>query len=298
VYGNAASAAYWIASAADEIIVGATGMVGSIGVVMSGRKMEDGEWELVNSDSPNKRPDPDTTEGKAELRRMLNGLADVFVETVARNRNTTPEAVTKDFGRGGMMLPKDALKVGMIDGVSTLADYMAELISGRPVSKSIDNPPPSLGRGEKETSASSNPEESKMNLSEFLKEHPEASAEIEAIKAQALAAGRDAGKLEATAAVNERNAQASAILASDSYPATIKGFASGVLSGKNSPEELKTAVIVFDAMKAESTMNAAVGDSAAAPATPPQTVAARSTDHVLRNAADIDAEAAAMKAGR
>jgi hypothetical protein len=44
VYGNAASAAYWIASAADEIIVGATSMVGSIGVVMSGMKLEDGEW--------------------------------------------------------------------------------------------------------------------------------------------------------------------------------------------------------------------------------------------------------------
>ncbi len=304
VYGNAASAAYWIASAADEIIAGATGMVGSIGVVMSGRKLEDGEWELVNSDSPNKRPDPETTEGRAELKRMLNGLADVFVETVARNRNTTPDAVKKDYGRGGMVLPKDALKVGMIDGVSTLADYLGELISGRPVSKSptklIDNPPLAGGKEKEQVDASAETSnrEDMMNLAEFLKEHPEASAEIDEIKAQALSAGREAGKLEATTAVNERNAQASAILASDSYPATIKGFASGVLSGKNSPEELKTAVIVFDAMKAEATITAAQGDSTAAPATPPQTIAARSTDGVLRTPADIDAEAAALKAGR
>ena len=319
VYGNAASAAYWIASAADEIIVGATSMVGSIGVVMSGRKLEDGEWELVNSDSPNKRPDPDTTEGRAEIKRMLNGLADVFIETVARNRNTTPEAVVKSYGRGGMVLPKDALKIGMVDGQATLAAYLGELISGPPRvatderesrERNLFDTPPTVGGQEREENesqgASPNPEESNMNLAEFLKEHPEAVAEIEKTKADASSAGRASGvaegraegRAEALIDVAKRNAQASAILASDSYPASVKAVASAVIAGTKTSEYLETFVAAFDAMKAEQTVAGAVADSAIAPATPPQKTDAPSADGVLRSPADIDAAAAAQRAGR
>lgn len=302
VYGNAASAAYWIASAADEIIVGETSMVGSIGVVMSGRKLEDGEWELVNSDSPNKRPDPDTTEGRAEIKRMLNGLADVFVETVARNRNTTPEAVVKNFGRGGMVLPKDALKIGMVDGRSTLAAYLGELIAGPRVERNLFDSPPTVGGQQREENesqgASPNPEESKMNLAEFLKEHPEAASEIDAMKAEAASAAAALARTETTEATNKRNAQASAILASDSYPASVKAVASAVIAGTKTAEYLETFVAAFDAMKAEQTVAGAVADSANAPATPPQKTDAPSADGVLRSPADIDAAAAAQRAGR
>jgi capsid assembly protease len=326
VYGNAASAAYWIASAADEIIVGATSMVGSIGVVMSGRKLEDGEWELVNSDSPNKRPDHDTTEGRAEIKRMLNGLADVFVETVARNRNTTPGAVVKNFGRGGMVLPKDAIKIGMVDGQATLAAYLGELISGQPRDgvlgresgeresgeresgeresreRNLFDSPPTVGGQQREESefqgASPNPEESKMNLAEFLKEHPEAASEIDAMKAEAASAAAALARTETSEATNKRNAQASAILASDSYPASVKAVASAVIAGTKTAEYLETFVAAFDAMKAEQTVAGAVADSASAPATPPQKTDSPSADGVLRSPADIDAAAAAQRAGR
>jgi ClpP class serine protease len=314
VYGMAASAAYWIASAADEIVAGDTAMVGSIGVVTGGQKNAEGEWEMVSSQSPNKRPDPDTKDGRAEIQGMLDGLAAVFIETVARNRNTTPEAVVKNYGRGGMVLPRVALKTGMIDGQATLAVYLSELIAGRQTpprsdsnteknseGKLFDNPPPVGGKQINEGASpnrNTNPEESNMNLSEYLKEHPEAAAEIDAMKASEHAAGLASGRVAAVEETNKRNAQASAILASDSYPAIVKAVASSVISGAKTPEYLETFVAAFDAMKAEQTVAGAVADSAAAPATPPQKTETPSADGVLRSPADIDAAAAAQRAGR
>ena len=63
VAGSAASAAYWIASAASEIAMEGTGMVGSIGVVAAipVQVAPDGGgdiWiEIVSSNTLNKRPD-------------------------------------------------------------------------------------------------------------------------------------------------------------------------------------------------------------------------------------------------
>ena len=67
VYGNAASAGYWLAAGCDRIISADTGFVGSIGVVMSLRaKKEEGEIEIVNSKSPNKRLDPESKAGRTD----------------------------------------------------------------------------------------------------------------------------------------------------------------------------------------------------------------------------------------
>src|SRR5690606_30919548 len=58
--GMVASGAYWLASAAGEIVVDETAMLGSIGVVITARKRDgsDGTVEIVSSQSPNKRVDP------------------------------------------------------------------------------------------------------------------------------------------------------------------------------------------------------------------------------------------------
>jgi ATP-dependent protease ClpP protease subunit len=61
VDGLGASAAYWIASAADEIVADATAMIGSIGVVAAWpnpEKKSAREIEFVSSQSPKKRPNP------------------------------------------------------------------------------------------------------------------------------------------------------------------------------------------------------------------------------------------------
>jgi len=124
VHGSAASGAYWLASAAGEIIGDSTSMVGSIGVVATMRRKADDEIEIVSSVSPNKRPDPETEEGRAEIVKVLDAIADVFVETVAQNRGVTKEYVLDNFGRGGIVVGRHALDVGMIDKIDTFENLI------------------------------------------------------------------------------------------------------------------------------------------------------------------------------
>lgn len=68
-YGNAASAAYWIACAADQIIAGPTTMLGSIGVALAVPKRQDDHWvEFVSSHAPYKRLDPQSSIGQEAMR--------------------------------------------------------------------------------------------------------------------------------------------------------------------------------------------------------------------------------------
>lgn len=123
VGGTVASAAYWIASAADKIVSADTAMAGSIGVQM-GYTVKDGKagekaYRFVSSQSPMKNADPGTDAGAAQIQANVDALASVFIETVARNRHTTVDAVLESFGRGAVFVAAEAQKRGMIDSIGT-----------------------------------------------------------------------------------------------------------------------------------------------------------------------------------
>lgn len=127
--GNlAASAGYWIASSASRIVINDTAMLGSIGVV-TGTYVEDDESfvEIVSTQSPGKRPDVRTTEGRAQIQAEVDALADVFVKTVARNRGVSAEKVLSDFGKGGILVGQAAVDAGMADEIGSLESLLAEL---------------------------------------------------------------------------------------------------------------------------------------------------------------------------
>lgn len=129
-----ASAAYWIASAADEIVADATSELGSIGVVAAVRdpqKENSRVIEFVSSQSPNKRPDPHTEAGKTELQNLVDTLADVFVETVAKNRNVSTENVLSEFGKGGLLIGQKAVDAGLADRLGSYEGLLAELSNGK-----------------------------------------------------------------------------------------------------------------------------------------------------------------------
>lgn len=124
VTGMCCSAAYWIASAASGgISLDPTGVVGSIGVLIStsyqvepdseGRR----DLDIASSNAPNKRPDLSTDEGRAQVRQMLDGIEEIFIQSVARGRGVTEATVRKEFGQGGNKTGKDAKAAGMIDRV-------------------------------------------------------------------------------------------------------------------------------------------------------------------------------------
>lgn len=125
-----ASAGYWLASAAEELIVAPAAAVGSIGVVMAvtdPTAVKQTRIEFVSSMSPNKRPDVTTDEGKAEIQSMVDALGEIFVSAVARHRGVEAATVKSDFGAGGMLIGQAAVDAGMADRLGSLEATLRDL---------------------------------------------------------------------------------------------------------------------------------------------------------------------------
>lgn len=140
VEGQMASAGYWTGSAFDKIIAADTGMIGSIGAQLGFRitepKAGEKSYRFVSSVSPNKNASPETEEGAASYQRIADDMGQVFVNTVAANRNVTVEKVLESFGQGAVFVAADALERGMIDGIGTLESVISDL--SKPKGKSMD----------------------------------------------------------------------------------------------------------------------------------------------------------------
>ena len=79
--------------------------------------LDEREIGIANTDSPKKRPDLTTEEGRNILREELDELFDLIVGMVAQGRAQDEENVRKQYGQGRVMLANNALKSGMIDAV-------------------------------------------------------------------------------------------------------------------------------------------------------------------------------------
>ncbi|WDG74370.1 S49 family peptidase [Pseudomonas chlororaphis] len=130
--GIGASAAYWIASAASEIVIDEASLAGSIGVVVeavvenekvSGRT----RYQIVSRNAPNKRPDLNTEEGRAKLGETIDALGEVFVGKVARNLGVAAEKVPEMGDHGGIRVGADAVKHGLAHRVGSLESLITEL---------------------------------------------------------------------------------------------------------------------------------------------------------------------------
>lgn len=134
----AASAGYWIASAAGEVVVGSTGEVGSVGAVVTlDTRKRDGAYEIVSSQSPRKRPDVSTDEGRAQIQAYVDRWAQAFIEDVANGRGVDTDTVLSGFGQGGMLMGRDAVAAGMADRVATLEEVIAGLAGKSPSKGSV-----------------------------------------------------------------------------------------------------------------------------------------------------------------
>lgn len=131
VGGTGASAAYWIASAADEIVADETAILGSIGVIAAIPRPDAETAEdvvFVSSQSPRKRPDPTTDAGAADIQAVLDATADVFIGAVARNRGVSVEAVLSDYGQGGVFVGQQAVAAELADRLGSFEATLAELV--------------------------------------------------------------------------------------------------------------------------------------------------------------------------
>ena len=139
----AASAAYWMASSASKIISSPDGEVGSIGTVATIRDYRAAQekkgiktYEIVSTQSPKKRPDPATKEGRDVIQELVDDFANEFILAVAANRNTTKEEVLKYYGKGARVLARNALTAGMIDDIQP-ADVFAQSIIKEEISHQL-----------------------------------------------------------------------------------------------------------------------------------------------------------------
>jgi ClpP class serine protease len=135
----AASAAYWIASAADRVFIkDETTMVGSIGVVathidqsqadakegITVTEITAGKFKRIDSQHA-----PLSAEGQAMIQDRVDSLCNVFVSDVARNRGASVDVVLRDMADGRVFIGLDALERGLVDGVSTMDNLLTGSIA-------------------------------------------------------------------------------------------------------------------------------------------------------------------------
>lgn len=130
----AGSAAYWLASCADELVVTPSGAVGSIGVFATHEDLSkalDADGVKMSLISAGKYKvegnpyEPLSDDARANLQSLVDTFYSMFTKSVARNRDATTNAVQSGFGQGRMVLAADAVKQGMADKVATMAQTLA-----------------------------------------------------------------------------------------------------------------------------------------------------------------------------
>lgn len=134
VSDGAASAAYWIAAACDEIVVSPSAYVGSIGCYWeiedwSAAEAEIGlkRWRIVSSQSPNKVPDPADPAGAAVLQGEVDQFADAFIAAAAAYRGVSPQDLITAGNGGGIFIGRHAVDRGLADSVATTEEVLARL---------------------------------------------------------------------------------------------------------------------------------------------------------------------------
>jgi signal peptide peptidase SppA len=136
---TAASAAYWIASAADTFIATPGGDVGSIGVYMV-HADESKAWDnmgvkfsIIKAGKHKAEGNPFEplgTEGRDYFQGLVDDTYGKFIDTISRNRKTSRSTVREKFGQGRLVSADSAKEAGMIDRVMPFSEVMGKLING------------------------------------------------------------------------------------------------------------------------------------------------------------------------
>jgi signal peptide peptidase SppA len=131
-----ASAAYYVATAAEQVYVTPGGQVGSVGTLAihgEGSKADEAagfRYTLIRAGEYKAEGNPYEPlgdEARNEMQRRVNGYYDMFVAAVARHRGVTKTVVQRDYGQGRVLMAKDAKEAGMVDGIATLEQVIGKL---------------------------------------------------------------------------------------------------------------------------------------------------------------------------
>jgi signal peptide peptidase SppA len=282
--GIMASAAYWIGSAADRVYIsGDTTQVGSIGVItthvdMSARDMQAGVRvteikagkykQAGSSNAPLGMAEKDT------LQAAVDQVYGVFLVAVARHRGVDVETAQQNMADGRVFMGRNAIEAGLVDGVATLDQLVAQAASGTAVPSAI----PQAALAGVAQQAINNDGDVAMDKLTVDKVRAEAPDVAQAIHAEGLAEGKALGIALGTAegAKAERERiQAIEALARAGHEALIKEMK---FDGKTTgPEAAVRILAAIDAQNAQRLKDlredatCAVAAAAAAPKDSPGT---------------------------
>lgn len=134
----AASAAYWLASAAGEVVVTPSGEVGSIGVFSVHQDVSAALDKLgikisliaAGKYKTEGNPfEPLGEEAQTAIQGRVNDYYDMFTRAVARGRGVSQAEVIGGFGEGRVVGAEQAVKLGMADRVATIDDVLGEMMA-------------------------------------------------------------------------------------------------------------------------------------------------------------------------
>lgn len=134
VIGSMCSGGLWAFSASHVVLADATARLGSLGVVSIFQdrsryyeKMGVRFVEVVSTRSPNKRLNPTKGEGLKETVKMLDDIADVMIDSVARNYVLTYDQVMNSFGQGSVFVGQTALQRGMCHALISFEEMLTQV---------------------------------------------------------------------------------------------------------------------------------------------------------------------------
>lgn len=138
--GMAASAGYWLGTAADKMFVTPSGEVGSVGVFsmhtdMSAAMEAEGVKKTIIKAGKYKAEmnpfEPLTEEAKDYEQGVVDEIYAEFLSAVATQRGVSVAKVRSDFGEGRTVSARKAVAAGMADGVATLQQVIGRIQSGK-----------------------------------------------------------------------------------------------------------------------------------------------------------------------
>lgn len=284
--GVMASAAYWIASAANKIVATApSDILGSIGVMFASLDIdtmmeEDGFKKVVirASNSSKKNLSPSSEEGHDQIQERLDSLERIMLNRIAEGRNKTVDYIISNYGQGDVFValdPKrgtnDALKRGLVDKI--------------------------IGKGFSVNKKSNeNMNTRRVTSMKTLEEYFAEDLKLERLVEKAIAQA----KMETETKVRN-DLKPIANYMKGNYPDSIKALlVRAIEEGGRIIDQAVGSVTTYDAVKASQNIAAAIEASEAIPeipvvpdGVPPEGEA--STDGVIRSEADITNAIADLK---
>jgi signal peptide peptidase SppA len=181
---SAFSAGYLLASSASRIIVPRTATVGSIGVIMTHADFSRAENEagitVTHITAGAKKADfsphmPLSDSAFKDAQSLVNGTYDLFVQTVARNRNMSDETVRGT--EAGIFRGAKAVEIGLADEIMPAAKAISMMSSNNdsPMMPMGNNNQSALGGN---ATAEITEEEKHMTRTDLKEQHPALYAEI------------------------------------------------------------------------------------------------------------------------